>query len=201
MSAKLKIGIVGLGGRGLACFAELIAQRSDCELTAFCDTNKVRLTNAAKKYNVKNTYASFDKMLAEEKLDGLIITTPDNLHEEHTIKALEAGVTALVDKPLSISVKGCKNIIKVSEKSVKKALIGFNMRHNVVLRKIKELIDTGVLGRVFLMENREYYDGGKTYFARWNGHKENSGSLWIHKGSHDFDVFNCTQPTGRMCGY
>ena len=41
-----------------------------------------------------------------------------------------------------------------------------------------------------MMENREFYDGGRTYMARWNGKKSESGGLWIHKGSHDFDVFN-----------
>jgi predicted dehydrogenase len=58
------------------------------------------------------------------------------------------------------------------------------------LKRLKEIIESGILGNVFLIENREFYDGGRTYMGRWNRHYDVSGGLWIHKGSHDFDVFN-----------
>ena len=69
-------------------------------------------------------------------------------------------------------------------------MMGFNLRHHGVLKRLEQLISGGGLGRIFLMENREFYDGGRTYMSRWNRLYANSGGLWIHKGSHDFDVFN-----------
>jgi len=48
-----------------------------------------------------------------------------------------------------------------------------------------------------MIENREFYDGGKTYLARWNGKKKYSGGLWVHKGTHDFDVFNWLNQNGK----
>ncbi len=190
MSEKLKIAIIGTGGRGVACFGELFRQRPDSEIVALCDNNELRLREAGAKLGVTGLYRDLATLLKTEKPDGLVITTPDYMHEEHACLALNAGVNVLLDKPLAINVKGCKNIVRAAEKSGKVAMIGFNLRHHAVLRKLKSLIDDGVLGRIFLAENREFYDGGRTYMARWNRKKEFCGGLWIHKGSHDFDVFN-----------
>jgi len=63
--------------------------------------------------------------------------------------------------------------------------------------RVKQIISSGRLGRIFMIENREFYDGGKTYLARWNGKKKYSGGLWIHKGSHDFDIFNWLNQNGK----
>jgi predicted dehydrogenase len=95
-----------------------------------------------------------------------------------------------VDKPLATTVKGCKNIISAAKKAEKIIMMGFNLRHHAVLKKLKKLISEGTLGRVFLIENREFYAGGRTYMSRWNRLYAKSGGLWVHKGCHDFDIFN-----------
>jgi predicted dehydrogenase len=69
-------------------------------------------------------------------------------------------------------------------------MMGFNLRHEPTLKKLKKIVDNGDLGKIFLIENREFYSGGRTYMSRWNRKYERSGGLWVHKGSHDFDVFN-----------
>jgi len=62
---------------------------------------------------------------------------------------------------------------------------------------MKELAVAGVFGDIFSMNAIEHYDGGRTYMARWNRLKKYSGGLWIHKGSHDFDVINWIMDKAR----
>ena len=186
----LNIAIVGTGGRGVKCFGELLKKRTDCVIKAVCDINKVRARLAAEQFGVEKYYTDLTTMLESEKLDGLIITTPDANHEASAVNALQHGVNILLDKPLSPSLAGCKHIIEEAKKSGKIAMMGFNLRHAPMLKYLKKTIDEGALGRIIMMENREFYDGGRTYMARWNGKKSESGGLWIHKGSHDFDIFN-----------
>ena len=171
-------------------FGKHLASRRHCTISAICDINEVRGRLAAEKLNVPVFYADLKQMLKKEKPDAVIITTPDAAHEECAVTALKHKVNVLIDKPLATSVKGCKHIIREAEKSGKTVMMGFNLRHAPLLVKLKEIVDEGVLGKVFLIENREFYDGGRTYMARWNGRKSSSGGLWIHKGSHDFDIFN-----------
>ena len=190
MDKKLNIAIVGLGNRGKHCFGSLLKQRSDCRVAALCDTNRHRAELVARDHDDPVIYTDFAEMLDKEQLDGVVITTPDEFHEQCAVLALQKKVNVIIDKPLATTVSGCKNIMAEVEKSGKIAMIGFNMRHNPILLKLKEIIDSGMLGRVIMIENSEYYNGGRTYMARWNGKKSSSGGLWIHKGCHDFDVFN-----------
>ena len=191
MGKKLKFAIIGTGVRGVWCFGEIIKKREDAELCALCDTNMIRLKAASEKLNLSPAlYTSVEEMAAKEQLDAVIITTPDHTHCEIAIKALQNKWNVLIDKPLATNVKDCRAIIDCAEKNNLTVMMGFNLRHHAVLKRLKEIIDAGTLGNIFLAENREFYDGGKTYMCRWNRFSKNSGGLWIHKGSHDFDIFN-----------
>lgn len=187
----LRIGIIGTGSRGLHCFGLLFKKREDVKVVALCDPNPVRVRFAAEFLgHAPAVYPTAAAMLAETQLDAAVVTSPDYTHEANAVAALESGVNVLVDKPLATTVKGCRNIIRAAEKGGKVAMVGFNLRHDPTLARLKQIIAAGTLGRVFLIENREFYNGGRTYMARWNRRYEWSGGLWVHKGSHDFDVFN-----------
>ena len=191
MSGKLKIAIIGTGSRGIDAFGRMIIKRDDVEIVALCDTNSVRRRAAAEVLGISpNLYASIDEMAAKETLDGVIITTPDCEHYDCAKKAMNAGWNVLIDKPLATNAKDGKELIELSKKTGKALMIGFNLRHSEVLKRLKGLIDDGVLGKVFIAENREFYDGGRTYMSRWNRSFAKTGGLWIHKASHDFDIFN-----------
>jgi len=187
----LRIGICGAGNRGVYAFGALFGQRKDCRVAALCDTNAVRLRDAASLVGGDPAcYGSLGEMLARERLDAVTVATPDALHAEHACAALREGVHVLIDKPLATTVDGCRRILRASWRSGKVAMVGFNLRHVATIRRLKEIVDDGVLGRVFLIENREFYKGGRTYLSRWNRKYALSGGLWVHKGSHDFDLFN-----------
>ena len=187
---KLKFVIVGTGMRGTFAFGQMLTERKDCEIVALVDPNPVRSGRAAKVLNINpQFFKTVPEMLEKVSPDAVVITSPDVTHCPNAIYAIEGGCNVLLDKPLATKVSDCQRIIKAAEKSGKILMMGFNLRHNPVLMKLKDIIDNGDLGEIFMIENREFYDGGRTYMARWNGTYEISGGLWIHKGSHDFDVF------------
>ena len=189
--SKLKIAIIGTGSRGTNCFGEIFKKRDDAEIVALCDLNPVRAKAAAKILGITpNIYQTIDEMAEKETLDGVIITTPDATHHKIAMTALNHGWNVLIDKPLATTVKDGKEVIETAKKSGLTVMIGFNLRHHAVLKRLKEIIDSGTLGKIFIAENREFYDGGRTYMSRWNRLYSVTGGLWIHKGSHDFDVFN-----------
>jgi len=76
--------------------------------------------------------------------------------------------------------------------------MGFNMRHVAVVREMKRLIsERGEIGRPFHLSAIEYYNGGRSYMSRWNRLKKYSGGLFVHKGTHDFDVLNWLNEPAR----
>lgn len=190
LTETLRIGIIGTGGRGVSCFGKLLKAHDDVQLF-LADANSQRVVEAAHDLGDAQTYTSIEGMLGEVELDGVVITTPDFMHADHVIMALESGVRhVIVDKPLATTTEGCKRVIDTMYATGGKVAIGFNLRHTPIIDRIKSMIDQGEIGDLMLMENREFYDGGRTYMARWNRKYAWSGGLWIHKGSHDFDVFN-----------
>ena len=190
MKKKLNFGIVGAGSRGMFAFGRMLSERDDTEVVAICETNRVRQEKAEKFLKSRPAfYTTIAEMAKGTPLDAVVITTPDFFHEQHAIEALNAGLPVFIDKPLATTVKGCRRIIALAEKTALPVMIGFNLRHVAALKQLKQIIASGTLGRVFLIENREFYNGGRTYMARWNRDYEFCGGLWIHKGSHDFDVF------------
>ncbi|MFA6815855.1 MAG: Gfo/Idh/MocA family oxidoreductase, partial [Lentisphaeria bacterium] len=128
MKLEVKIGIIGMGSRGCACFGKLLSERKDSKITAICDINPVRLEAAAADLDHPKTYLKAEDMLKEEKLDAVIITVPDFLHEEMAILGLESNVNVLIDKPLATTAAGCKRIMAAAAKSKKTIMIGFNLR-------------------------------------------------------------------------
>ena len=189
---KLRIGLIGAGNRGVKTFGALIGAQGDAEIAAICDPNGERARAALGVLNINvPLYEEIEAMIAKENLDGVVITTPDFLHAPNVVEALSKGVRyILVDKPLAISVEGCRDVRDAAAKNSGSVAMGFNLRHIPVIATVKQLVDAGEIGDLMLIENREFYDGGRTYFARWNGRREFSGGLWIHKGSHDFDIYN-----------
>ena len=185
----VKFGIIGTGGRGGEGFGQRIGKREDVLIQALCDPNPVRMKAAAERFaNHPACYATVEELLTAERLDAVLITSPDYCHEDNAVAALKRGVHVLVDKPLATAVQGCRNIIQAAEEAGKTVMIGFNMRHHPAIRRLKQIVDEGTLGRVFLIECRSFYNFGRTYMSRWNRKREYSGGLWVHKGSHDFDV-------------
>jgi len=188
---KLTIAIIGIGGRGFHAFGRMLAARSDATIGAFVDPNPLRLKAAVKGLGVAaRCYATSKELFKKERPDGVIITSPDHTHEENCLTAITNGVPVLVDKPMATTSAGCLRIIEASNKAKVPVSVGFNLRHIAVLHMTKQLIADGRIGRLMLIENKEFYGGGRTYMSRWNRKYKLSGGLWVHKGSHDFDIFN-----------
>ncbi len=188
-----KIALIGVGSRGVSCFGDLLKNESRARITVMVDPNHFRREAGARQLGLNDVvfYDSTEAMVAAgEKVDAAIVTSPDFTHADCAVAVLNAGIPVLLDKPLAITVDGCRRIMEAAERNRRTVLIGFNLRHNPVVRRIKKIVDSGILGKIMLIENREFYCGGRTYMARWNRFYDKCGGLWIHKGSHDFDLFN-----------
>jgi len=191
--SKLRIGIIGLGGRGFGSFGNAFARTlgDSTEIVAFADVNRIRAEAAARLLEVDvDIHTDAADLASRPDVDVVIVTTPDCCHEEHALLALENHKHVFIDKPLATSVDGCLRIIEASRRSGTLLYMGFNLRHHVVVKQMRDMAQNGVFGDIFSLHAVEHYNGGRTYHSRWNRLKQFTGGLFIHKGSHDFDVIN-----------
>ncbi|MBS4192059.1 Gfo/Idh/MocA family oxidoreductase [Bacillus sp. FJAT-49705] len=187
----VRIGIIGAGLRsGIAKYWHNPGGES--VVVAAADVSMERLKKFQENIN-EHAYITLDykELLARTDIDAVAILSPDYLHEEHAIAALQAGKHVYCEKPLAITVEGCDRIIKESEKARKHLMVGFNMRYMSMYQTMKEIIDSGVIGDLKAVWVRHFVGfGGYYYYHDWHGTAKNTTSLLLQKGSHDLDVIH-----------
>ncbi|MEF3303067.1 Gfo/Idh/MocA family protein [Paenibacillus sp. GYB003] len=186
--------IVGAGGRALGMFAKPIAaELKDCaKLAGVFDVNPVRANILSEQAGGVRVFDDFDAMIRETKPDAVIVTTPDSLHHDYIIRALEAGCDAISEKPMTTDAEKCRAIIEAEKRTGKKVIVTFNCRYMPYVVRIKELLKEGTIGDVLHVSLNWSLDTkhGADYFRRWHRHMKNSGGLLIHKSTHHFDMVN-----------
>ncbi len=194
---KLKLVLVGTGIRGVHSWGiDLVEPYSDyVEMVGLCDSNKKRVEVAKEMIgtNAKTYHSSkFDLMLREQKPDFVIVTTTDNVHVDYIVRAMELGCNVISEKPIATDELQCQRILEAEKKSGKKIYVGFNVRYMNESIEMKKIIGAGEIGKIISIEYQEYLntDHGASYFRRWHGKTKYSGSLFVHKSSHHFDLIN-----------
>lgn len=191
MANEIRIGVIGVGGRGsLAGNAHQPEQ--GVRLVAGADVNAHFLESFQGKYGL-DTFVTNDyrQLLARQDIDAVFITSPDFCHEEHAVAALSAGKAVYLEKPMAITIEGCDHILQAARDHKTKLYVGHNMRHFAVVRKMKELIDAGAIGQVKAGWCRHFVSyGGDAYFKDWHAERRLATGLLLQKGAHDIDVLH-----------
>ncbi|KAF8876763.1 oxidoreductase [Infundibulicybe gibba] len=136
--------------------------------------------------------SEFGEMLKKERVDVVVITCVDALHDGYIIPALEAGVRVLTEKPMTTDAEKCRKILETVQRTGRHLTVTFNYRYNPVHELVKRTIAEGKIGRVLSVHFEWLLDTvhGADYFRRWHRQKSNSGGLMVHKAGHHFDLVN-----------
>ena len=192
---KMRVALVGSGSRGCGMWGRDLMQRypDRLEFVGLCDLNPGRL-DFGKKYIGVNcpTYTDFEKMMLETKPELLIVTTIDATHHEQIIRGMELGANVLTEKPMTIDEQKIQAILDAEKRTGKNCRVTFNYRYSPHRAKIWELLRAGEIGEITSVDFHWYLDTshGADYFRRWHRLVEKSGSLWVHKASHHFDLLS-----------
>ena len=194
----MKYAIIGTGSRSEMYYKALVENEKiaeENELVALLDLNQTRMDYVNKKLGLNlPTYKpyQFDEMLEKENIEGIVVTTKDSQHHEYIIKGLENDLKVITEKPMTTNEEKNQAILDTIKKTGNDLTVTFNYRYSPYRSKVKEMLQEGVIGEVTMVEFHWYLDTthGADYYRRWHGEKRNSGSLWVHKATHHFDLVN-----------
>lgn len=186
MNSDLRFAIIGCGR---------IAQRHALKiqnvgrLVAVCDIIPERAEKLAKAYNAKS-YDNVDTLLLENKgVDVVSICTPNGLHAEHTLKALNAGHHVLCEKPMAIKVSDCIEMISTSERTGRRLFIVKQNRFNPPVIAVKKLLDEGRLGKIYSTQLNCFWNRDADYYKNsWKGSIDLDGGTLFTQFSHFIDL-------------
>ena len=134
-------------------------------LAGVCDIIPQKADEMAALFNTKAYYAIEEILALEKNLDVVSICTPNGLHANHSILALEAGCNVLCEKPLCIKAADGKAMIAAATKANKKLFVVKQNRYNPPVAFLKELIDNGKLGKIYSFQINCFWNRPDVYYT------------------------------------
>lgn len=160
---KLRVAVIGMhmGTRHTQGI-----QRYGAEIAAICDINPVTLKTFGDQCNIPEDrrYLDYHDILARKDIDVAIIATPDQLHLRMTEEFLAAGMHVMCEKPLALTRGELEGIIAATRRTDRKFMVGQICRFSPSFCKMKELIDSGVIGEISFAESEYAHDYHKIMY-------------------------------------
>ncbi len=154
---KLRWCIVGLGRISMGHFMPAVELSKTGKITALVSGHREKAEKQAAMYNVPSpsiySYDNYDEIRQNKEIDAVYVALPNSMHAEYTIRAAKAGKHVLCEKPMATSVADCRAMIEACEKHHVKLMIAYRCQYNPLHLKAIELIRTGAIGQVQVIES------------------------------------------------
>lgn len=144
LDEKLRIGVVGVGGRGGDNLQEVASEN----IVAICDVDENNLNKAAEKFPRAKKYIDFRELLAIETLDALVVSTPDHTHAVATAAGLRRGLDVYCEKPLAHNVYEVRAVTDLARKFGAVTQMGTQIHDHANFRRVVELVRSGSIGNI-----------------------------------------------------
>ncbi|KAF7668628.1 hypothetical protein LDENG_00296240 [Lucifuga dentata] len=196
MTAPVRVIVVGAGGRGeiYSQYASINPERM--KVVGIADPRKFARTKLQQQHKIleENVFDDWQGVTEKEKFaDAVLVCTPDRLHKEPAVAFAKKGYHILLEKPMATTADDCKEIVAACTQSGVMLMVGHVLRYDPAIRKIKELIDAGVIGDVVHIQHLEpvgYYHFAHSFVrGNWRNEAESSFAL-LAKSCHDIDLIH-----------
>ena len=145
-------------------------KRVNGEIYACCATSMESAEKYAEEFDVKNAYGSADEMFDDENIDIVYIATPHNSHYEFLMKALQSGKHVFCEKAITVNDTQLEEAVKLAKKKNLVICDGMTLYHMPVFKKMKEIVDSGKLGPVKMIQvnfgSCKEYDVTNRFFSK-----------------------------------
>ena len=183
------IGYGGMGGWHINQMREKFGGRA--QVLGIYDISPEAVERAKK--NGIHAYASREELLADERIDLVTIATPNDVHKEIAIDALNAGKNVISEKPVTLSVPDYEEMVAAAKKNSRLFTTHQNRRWDEDYLIVRKLIEENTLGKVFRIEHR--VQGSRGVPGDWRNQKEHGGGMVLDWGIHLLDqVLQMTYP-------
>ena len=187
MKDKIRVGVIGAGGIGRIHISSYL-ESGEAEVVAVSDKNTKKLSLCKRDFGIKKGYEDFREMLEKERLDAVSVCTPNFLHAEQAISALDKGYNVLLEKPMAMNSKEALKIVKKVKETGKILMMGMVWRFMPHFSYLKKLAVGGEFGDIYYAEGKYLRRRGIPGLGGWFTTKKMSGGgPLIDLGVHALD--------------
>ena len=193
---KLKVAIIGCGRISHKHIEALIKNNKEAVIVSVCDIIEDKAIERKKQYEdvIKESkvkvYTDYIKMLENEDIDVVAISTESGYHAKHAIDCLNKDKHVLIEKPMALSVEDADNIIALAKEKNKKVCISHQNRFNPPIQKLRRAIEEGRFGKIINGTARILWTRDNNYYkqAPWRGTKALDGGTLMNQCIHNIDL-------------
>ncbi len=196
---RIRIGIIGMGDRGSAII-KVLNELPIFKVITCCDNLQFRLKKGVERINGNPiAYTDYQKMLKNEDLEAVIISTPLHVHHQMVMSALDANVHIMCEKALAHNIEQAKAIKIKADQSPKLFQISYQYQLNPTFKAIKDIIHNGHCGRITRIDaswhrnsnwRRSLPSPELERQINWRMYREYSGGLMAELGSHHLNMID-----------
>jgi predicted dehydrogenase len=158
------------------------------ELAAICGRNQQRAADMAGKYGIASVFTDYNAMIEQAKLDAVIVSVPDDLHYEVTMRALDAKLHVLCEKPFALTAHAARAMYEKAEAVGVKHMVLFTYRWLPFFRYFRDLVDQDIIGRLYHAEFHYVAGYGRRQEYAWRLDRKRANGVLGDLGSHLIDM-------------
>ena len=179
---KKNAAVIGYGGMG-GWHTQHLLESDVCNLAGIYDIKEER-SELARSRGIR-AYSSREELLSDPSIDMVTVAIPNDSHKEVVMAALDAGKNVICEKPVALSVQDLQDMIDCANRNHRLFSVHQNRRWDVDYLAMKQLHDSGEVGRVINIESRIH--GSRGIPSDWRGEKEHGGGMLYDWGVHLID--------------
>lgn len=188
---KIRIAVVGCGRISKNHFGSIKQLESEYELVAVCDNNPAVLQQHMVQYNVPG-YSSLDELLDEHPLDLITLCTPSGLHAQQAIKAAQAKVNVVTEKPMATKWEDGLAMVRACDEAGVRLFVVKQNRRNSTLQLLKRAVEEKRFGKIHMVHLNVFWTRPQEYYDRasWSGTWDMDGGAFMNQATHYVDLIH-----------
>ena len=189
MGRAMRVGLWGCGSMGRSLARALMAI-GEAELVAACDLEPQAASEVARE-GAAEVVSSAAALLDYPGLDGVMIALPPDLHATAVAQAAGAGLDIFVEKPMSTTVAGCREMLAAVQRHGDQLMVGQVLRYYEPYRSIQRWQAEGRFGKLYAAAIWRVTDGRRVAGTHWRASHARSGGYLLEVGIHELDMLRC----------
>ena len=185
-----RIGFIGYGLRSETMMKSFRSLEADITVAAVADPRHAEIAPGLAGdpyFGHTRWYADADELLAGEALDGVFIGTRCSLHTPYACRVLDMGLPLFLEKPVCITRPQYEQLRRAAADKEKQVVVSFPLRLSSITLEMKRIVDSGVLGRLTMVQAVNNVPYGSVYYHSWYRDPSLTGGLFLQKTTHDID--------------
>lgn len=184
----VRVGLVGAGAIAQIVHLPLLKEIPGARVEALCDVHDHKARALADRLEIPHVFRSLDELLDSDTVDAVVICTPNDLHAEQAIAALQAGKHVLVERPLALSAQSARSVVDAAEAADRTLVVAYNNRFRPDTRGVKSFVTAGELGDIFTIHGTWFNRKVRLKRKTWRHRRESGGGAFMDLGVQVLDL-------------